>query len=563
MRDSQQALSQVQMARARRSPLVDRQYLYHPDRYLPEVLGITSRVGGGQFVRDVAASWLHMHQREAHRGGRPWPRRDDIPDWDGSSIIPNVFCLQGSHKWGKSVEVSGLLLWSYHVSSRIMGCVYAPKIDQASAITWRYIDGCLDGRWGGDMCRLKSVRLARGGGSKSPNLTLGLDRIVKTQATEHGVSVQGAHESVGVHVFEEAEGIDGKDIYDAVLGLVADGISLWFLCANPASSSSDFAKLSGDRVRRYELSAFDHPNVSTGEVVVPGAVTREWIEAQLSGKSAWAVRVDGPDPDRAAFELPWRAGEWWAPRPPWWWRVWGTPPPTTAADAVVSSAVLRQASKRDAGAIFQASSPSRATIGVDCARGGEDSGWVARRWCGCLEMRYPIHDRNTGAYVGAVVSELEELLRGGCREVEVRVDAGGGFGAWVDELRSLGSVLDLFPDGARVIECHFGGRAYDQEIGADWASCAYLDAGEDIRELAVVGFDPELEEDLCSRKVRWVVRSDGDEKRDVRQLERKEEFRRRIGRSPDRGDAAALACARWPQGSSKGGVADAYGRGRR
>ena len=553
------ALTQIRIARARLAPIVDRQYLFYPDKYLPEVLGINPQINDGQFILDVARSWLHLHQREAQRAGQPWPIRGDIEPWDGQSAIPNVFALQGGHKWGKSVEVSALLVWITHVSQRIIGCVYAPKIDQASTITWRYFDGCVSGRWGGDTKRLSALRNARAGGTKAPSVVFGLDRKIITQSTNKGVTVQGSHEAVGIHIFEEAEGIPDQEVFDAVQGLTSDGINLWMLCANPASSSSPFARLSGERVTRYELSCLDHPNVRTGEIVVPGAVTREWVNAQLSGRSAWAVQVDGPDPDRAAFELSWKPGKWWVPRPPWWWRVWGTPPPTTAADAAVSSAVYRQALRRDSRAIFKASNPARATLGVDCARGGEDSGSVARKWRGCTEIRAMIHDRETGAYISVLIAELEELLRGGCEEVEVRVDAGGGYGGGiVDNLRES-RVLDLFPRGGHVVECHFGGRSYDQEIGADWATCAYLDVGEVLREFALVGDEPELEEDLCSRKVRWVVKSDGEDKRDVRKLERKEEFRRRLGRSPDRGDSLALACARWPQQEQASGVDLAYG----
>ena len=555
-------LSQVQIAIARRSPRVDREHLFHPDRYLPDVLGVRLEGPFRQLVDDVALAWLHLHQREASRRGTSCPHREDLPDWDGVSHIPNVFSLAGGHKLGKSVVVSALLAWVAHVSPKLVGCVYAPKVEQASGITWRYFDGFLSGRWGGNPSRLAVMRGARTGGATSPALRFGLDRSIRTQSTDAGVKVQGSHEAVGIHVFEEAEGIEDEEVFDAVRSLTSDGVSLWFLCANPASSSSPFARLSGDRVHRYEMSCLDHPNVSTGRIVVPGAVTREWVEAQLSGRSAWAVRVDGPDPDRGAFELSWRPSEWWVPRPPWYWRVWGVAPPTTAADAAVSSAVLRAASRRDFAAVFRLSDPTRATLGVDCARGGEDAGCVFRRWRGCLEQRAIVHDRETGAYLAVVVEELSQLLKGGCREVEVRVDAGGGYGGGlVDALRDS-RILDLFTGtaGGRVIECHFGGSSYDQEAGADWASCAYLDTGEALHELALVGLEPELEEDLCSRRVRWVVRSDGDEKRDVRQLERKEEFRRRLGRSPDRGDAAALACARWPQSREVGGVTSAYGR---
>lgn len=551
------AVEQSRLRILMESPTVDHRYLLYPDLYLPEVLGIRlqfeheGQTIDGQFyslVMDIARSWLHMLQREAISQGKPVPHRPDLPDWIPGTPIVNTFCLQGGHKLGKSVVTAGLILWLVAVNPRIIGCVYGPEQDVVKNVTWPYIDDILAGeRWGGDTRRIAVLRSARIGEMSKPALKVpDAPRRVATKAAKKGVSVQGAHGAVGVHLFEEAEGIVDSGCFRSVHTLIAGGKGFWFLCANPSSSSSPFARLSGATVRRYEFSCLDHPNVTTGHALVPGAVTREWVDEMLEGMDALAVPVEGPAPDRSHFQLPWHSG-WFKPLPPWYWRVWGVPPPTTAADAVVSSTALKMAARRDHAAIFAASSPRWATLGIDSARGGDDFGCIARRWRGCIEVRKRIYAADTQEYVNATIAELETLLAQGCRGGEIRVDGGGGYGSWADQLKRM-SILRRFPDGMRVVECLNNARSYLPTSAADWITCAYMDVGKALLTDAFIGLTPTIEEDLCSRRSSWVVKMEGTRKRDVRELESKPDFKSHVkpSRSPDEGDAIALACATPP-----------------
>lgn len=534
-------------------PNVASEYRFRLAAYLTDVLGIALHPPFDALVDEIAISWFHLHVQQAQRQGLQPPQNplspggaQLYPEWDGEPI-PNVFAVEGGHKLGKSYTISGICAWVYHVSPKLVGCVYAPKVKQATAITWRYVDKFL-----GRSAYTSGVRPHRVGGATSPSLMETLDRKIVTQAASGGVKVQGSHEAVGFHLMEEAEGIDDPELFDAVRTLTADGVSLWILAANPASSSSPFATLSGKRVMRFQMSCLEHPNVKTGRIVVPGAVTREWVDAQVdpTNEAAWAKQVDRHSPDDSTFEFGWRPGIW-KPLPPFWWRVWGKPPPTTAADAAVSAGAYRAALERyqDVNADHEWWPAGSATIGVDSARGGEDSGRIARRWQGALEMRRTIHDRSTLTYVAATIEELERLYEEGAQSVEVRVDVGGGYGAWVDHLAALADILDAFPQGGRVVECHFGARPYDDSLGANWITCAYLDTGAALKHLSLRGATRTLEEDLCSRRVAWVDHVDSEGvRRTVRKLERKENFRTRMKRSPDEGDALALAGARWGQG---------------
>lgn len=207
---------------------------------------------------------------------------------------------------------------------------------------------------------------------------------------------------------------------------------------------------------------------------------------------------------------------------------------------------------RDHRAIFAASDPTFATLGIDSARGGDDHGSIARRWRGCVEVRRRIYAADTQEYIAAVVSELEALLVGGCKRVSIRVDGGGGYGAWADQLRRM-EILRRFPHGFEVLECLNNARSYHPTLAADWITCAYLDVARALQTDAFIGLTPTIEEDLCSRRASWIVKMEGTRKRDVRELEDKPSFKKHVkpSRSPDDGDAIALACAMPPDQTIK------------
>lgn len=473
--------------------------------------------------------------------------------WLPGDVIRNVVVIMGGHKLGKSVLMAFLLLWLLCTTDALSGAVYAPKVDKAKRTVWRYVDFALAGTWataGQDLSPLAALRTARGA---APRLHLDYARGVETQATRvsggQGSSiVQGEHGATGCHIFEEAEGITHPEIYDGVRSMVGSGVQFWVWTLNPASSTSTAQQfMDSPDVRRYSLSCLDHPNVADGRVSVPGAITRSAIDALLVGKAAWAERVSGHDAKRATFELPWRPGEIYRPLGPWWWRVLGAPPPMASYDSVVSGIVYRLAEERgeDWAAVFDASPAAVGQLGVDVARsedGEGDLGAVARKWRGCVELTDEIAERSTDPYVAAVEARLTEMADGGCREVDVVVDNGGGFGGGVvDRARHL-------PVCRRFARCDwhlvdYAGAPTDRMAYADWITEAYVSVAEALEVVALVDPPARLEEDLCSRKVTWVDVSLGDAKPSVRKLERKVDFRKRLGRSPDRGDAVAMACA--------------------
>ena len=72
---------------------------------------------------------------------------------------------------------------------------------------------------------------------------------------------------------------------------------------NPRSQTGEVHRMERDRMANVvELSAFGHPNVITGEDVIPGAVTREQTVRRIN---MWTIPTgEGEQIDRDCFEVP-------------------------------------------------------------------------------------------------------------------------------------------------------------------------------------------------------------------------------------------------------------------
>lgn len=551
------------------------EYRFRPEAFLVEQLNVRLYAGFTlEQAREVAIGWLHGHAREVHaRGGDPElfcaRARPDLPAWRPGMSVVNTFVLQGGAGLGKSVLVAALLLWAGWVSESFTGVVYAPFVDQAYRTTWRYLDVFMQGGWDGCLSeQFRPLLDGRKGAEKDPGIELGPLWSIATKATNQGSArVQGSHAIAGdarfleesqlvasasrlaasVHVFEEADAIDDPGVFDAVKTMTDKGVSLWFCCLNPVTVGAPVQSLQGPKTRKYELSVLSHPNVLAGRDVIPGASNRAWVEGKL-GPGGYAEEVSQHDPTRGTFELSWLPGRIWRPHAPWYSRVLGQVPPQGGSDRPVPEAVYLAACARDAAQVRAATSPVRGTLGVDVARSAEgdgDAGEICRRWRGCVELTDTIRQQDSRPYVSAIIRNLEEMADHGCEEVEIRIDNGGGFGGAVRDQIVDHDISQRFRS-YRVVLIDFGGSPRDVRRHKNWVTQAYLAVADVLLTSALVGASRELREDLCGRELRWGEVVLAGARVDVVYLEPKESFGKRFrGRSPDKGDAVALACDPW------------------
>jgi hypothetical protein len=127
-------------------------------------------------------------------------------------------------------------------------------------------------------------------------------------ATDDPNNIQGGHGENVVVVADEAQGVK-TPIWDAIESMMGSSSAKSLFLFNPLYSTGPSFDLSRqpDKWRLLTFSCLNHPNVLTGTEVIPGAVTREWVEDR---RRAWGeasplyqARVLGNYPTRTATQI--------------------------------------------------------------------------------------------------------------------------------------------------------------------------------------------------------------------------------------------------------------------
>lgn len=179
-------------------------------------------------------------------------------------------------------------------------------------------------------------------------------------------------------------------------------------------------------------------------------------------------------------------------------------------------------------------------MGVDIAQGGSDMTVLAPRhggWFGKLKT-YKGVDTNDGPSVAGLIFMQ---LRDGA---EIILDMGGGYGgSTYDHLKQTLSPTQFNGASAGPGRDKSGTLGFrNLRAAAWWALREALDP-EYGGQIALPN-DPELKADLCAPTYKVIPGA-------KIQIEDKQELRKRIGRSPDRGDAVVMA--HWATGTNRSG----------
>ena len=311
-------------------------------------------------------------------------------------------------------------------------------------------------------------------------------------------------------MFDEAPGV-ALPIWNAAEGSLSGDHTRMLAIGNPITPSGPFYDAftkGAERWRCIHVSCLDHPNVTGDEIVVPGGVTREWIEDR---KRAWGEdsplyqsRVLGAFPEQADEAL--------------------VPLSWLDAFAVAEDGPRPTPSGDDSG--------PTTVMGVDVARyGSDESVWLVRTGPRIDEV---VSVR--GADLMEVAGRTKALAKKrGIKPADVCVDEIGIGSGVVDRLTE---------QGFAVTGVNFGGKAQDPEMHSNIrAECYWTmrealspDAGDDRLSVPDVSMLAELRAELTS--INYTFTSRGQVK-----IEAKDDIRKRTGRSPDYADALALTYA--------------------
>lgn len=200
------------------------------------------------------------------------------------------------------------------------------------------------------------------------------------------------------------------------------------------------------------------------------------------------------DPDRAAH-------------------IWNGEPLAQLDKAVINRNIVHNAMKRTL-----EQSEGATQIGCDVARFGADR-----------TVYYTRHGKkivNHGAYEKQSVTYTANMLMDAAnydKQIPIKVDDGGVGGGVTDILRDK---------GFNVQPVNFGGKAKDSDRYPNAAAEMWFELAQALRD-ADIPDDGELASELTNRTYHYDTRG-------RRALERKEEYKKRQGASPDKADALAL-----------------------
>lgn len=299
---------------------------------------------------------------------------------------------------------------------------------------------------------------------------------------------------------DEAQGDIAAEHWDALDSLLTGEGSQMFASGNPITSGGRFRENANDpRWHAISIDGYDHPNVKTGTIVIPGAITREWIED--------------------------RRRKWGEDDPRFIARCRGKFPPAST-DQLISDRWFD-------GPVIAHEQTAGTHIGCDLARMGDDECvlYVVRDGAPIYEEIWD-HARLTES-----ASRIRAaMVRFGVQACNVHIDATGVGAGVADELARTGIYVDAieFGSGAQDDwqEITSGMEIQNRRGELHWIAARLLERGH----LRIPTEYSALREDLVVPKY--------DYHRSVFRVEEKASIKKRIGRSPDRGDAFICAVSR-------------------
>ena len=234
-------------------------------------VAVSMQAGGGfeQYATDPAGFFNNA------LGVKPWEAQIEIAK--AINDHDNVTCRSG-HGVGKSFIVGGTGLW--FIATRppeSLVLLSAPTFKQVQEVLWKET-------------RLRYLKSKRSlGGKCGKKAATGLRWI--DGRSLYGLTASKAEDFAGIRapnllvIVDESSGVK-DDIFTAITGNRAGGAKL-LLLGNPTKTSGYFhrshttdAEFEAPRGKRIHIPSTRSPNVVAGYIVIPGLVTADWVEAR-------------------------------------------------------------------------------------------------------------------------------------------------------------------------------------------------------------------------------------------------------------------------------------------
>lgn len=449
----------------------------------------------------------------------------------------NFVCVRSAHSTGKSYLLGILINFYFDTVYPLIGIGTAPTKALVSSVMFSYAR----------QFRQQNIKVLGDfwAGPVTPKLTTSEGHYFEGIVTSDPTSVQGRHGENVVLLLDEAVGIT-PDMFESLESLMVGDYVKVLAIYNPTDPSAYVAQLEKSAGwHTITMSAYDHPNVWTGverisegrkatdNLPFPGAINLNRFEQLLK---QWSFRIDKSDynPSRDIIlpsSLLARELEYYRPGPIASARLLGRWPETSMnaifTDFVVDNAIYN---------ILKTDIEEPITIGVDVARFGSDFSAFCVRHGGKILELFEVNGLDTVSVTGKVIAlckKYSEKFEVPAQTIDIAVDV-IGLGAGVYD--------NLLDAGYNVHEVNVSERAWNADSYTNLRSelwfevhDLFLGGGISLGNIgSTIIFD--LKKQLVAPLFHY-------DRIGRRQIEPKDDTKKRLERSPDLADALMLSFA--------------------
>jgi phage terminase large subunit len=363
-----------------------------------------------------------------------------------------------------------------------------------------------------------------------------------------GISPDVPENAMGFHAprmliaVDEATGVS-RDIMDALSGNLTGADAQIVMICNPIDMQSyPYEAEQSGQWRLITISALEHPNVVTGEELIKGAVTREWIADRLR---SWSYEVEQ---ESSAIFVEW-LDKWYHNAPIVQARILGEWADTGSEGFIAMELILASVGQcfqpddphsepgSRAGSIAHDGSTDLRTIrslGVDISRGNGGDATVFALFDGNRQMPFETYHTGDLMHTARGIKSIYDkwIAEGYTKEtIAIALDDTGLGGGVSDRLKEMD--VPHFP-------VNFAAKARGflrnrKELTNARAEMFFV-LEEELRDKAIQLLDHQhLHQELAAIRLATNANST------AYKMEDKELTKRRLGRSPDFADATALA----------------------
>lgn len=222
-----------------------------------------------------------------------WPRQVECLR---AVVDHHSVAIRSGHGVGKTFLMAVLSLWWLYARQGVV-ITTASSWDQVESVLWQELHSL----------RAKA-RVPLPGERNLTQIRVADKWFAQGRSVANPTSFQGLHHTDLLVLIDEAPGIDDP-IHDAISSLTVSGGNRRVMVGNPTEMSGAFHRAfqPGSAWHQLHMSCMDHPNVALDREVIPGAVTRRWVDEYIheygEDSPIVAARVFGNFPEAGSNQV--------------------------------------------------------------------------------------------------------------------------------------------------------------------------------------------------------------------------------------------------------------------